>query len=493
MTVRHFSSICLLVLLATGATHAAADNSEYEDFVWSSLAPQKGGLSADQAAAAAVRTAPIMSQREAEIEAVRAENAGSLSSYYPNVRLLASYRRTKALEFNFSSGVAVGAQAPGALTVGACPTGAQNCVLDGAGAQVLAVAAEPFSTPQNNYTLTATLSVPVTDLLGLVSARRSSAADIDVATFKKREEAARVATNARIAFYDWVRSKAQHAVAARSLKGAQARLADATLGVSAGTVTRADALALRSLVAASRIAVAEAESFQRVAKHALVISTGLRGPLRVGEDLRSSGPTAASLGTLRELIARGQENRVEIMGAKRLSDATRHAAQTARIQYFPRIEGVASATHANPNPASFPPGPRWSSNWYLGVNATWEFDRFFNTRATVRQLDATFATASALQRNLERAIELEVRGAWEEWTRADTAARISKGQMRAAAANYQQRVLLFRGGESTSTDVVEAEVQRHDATLKNVNARINRRIALVRLQHAAGLKNGDRQ
>ena len=82
---------------------------------------------------------------------------------------------------------------------------------------------------------------------------------------------------------------------------------------------------------------------------------------------------------------------------------------------------------------------------------------------------------------------MEVRAAWQEWQRADAADKISATESKAAEALHEQRLILFQGGEATSTEVVEAELQRTNAALRKVNSRIDKRIALARLRRAAAL------
>ena len=44
----------------------------------------------------------------------------------------------------------------------------------------------------------------------------------------------------------------------------------------------------------------------------------------------------------------------------------------------------------------------------------------------------------------------------------------------------------YRAGEATTTDVIEAESERVNATLQGVNAHIDLRIAATRLAYATG-------
>ncbi|MCG5051656.1 MAG: TolC family protein [Myxococcales bacterium] len=459
-------------------------------YVWQAVAPEAGGFSVEQAVASAQQAAPSLGAADADVEATVARNRQTLSRYVPRLGARASYLRKNPLTFDFSGGAAsVGAANQGTLGVGACPPGTPgSCVVDSSGVPVNALVPPPLAIPVDNYSLQLDLSVPFSDyVLALNPAVRAARADETAARLRRAAEADNVAVNARIAYYDWARARAQVALAQRSVASAQARQADARLGLAAGTITKADALGIENLVTTSRVALAQAESFLRLAGQNLLVTTQWKGALVPGEDLSLPTPAVHTLGRLEDLIKKAQEERLE-MRALRTSAAAAHHAETGALSgLFPRVDGVANVTHANPNQAFFPPSPVWNTSWYVGVNVSWQLDLFLNARAQRRELDATTKTLLAQHEAMARAIEMEVRSAWEEWQRAEASTELAASEIAATLAMYEQRTALFRGGEATSTDVTEAEVQRQNAALRLVNAAIDKRIALARLRRAAAL------
>jgi len=423
------------------------------------------------------------------VNASLARTSKTLSRYVPNVTIGGSVSRKNLTEFNFGGGASVGALNEGLLTVGTCPGGgAATCVLDSQGQPVGAVAGQAFETPRNTYSIDATLSVPFSDyVLALAPARKGARADEKAARLRKDAEVQTADVNARIAYYDWVRAQAQLAIAQASLASSDARVGDATIGLDAGTVTSADALGLQSLAASARLSVAQAESFLRLAEQNLRITTQYTGPLQLGEDLSKEPPSIESLGTLDELIRHGQTYRSESRALGKSVASMKHAVKGSEANLYPRLDGFVNVVHANPNQAFFPPTNEWNTSWTVGLNVSWKLDGYLNTKAQIRELDANAAVLRAQSMSLDRAIELEVRSAWEEWQRASATAGIATAELAAAEAMHEQRVLLFAGGEATSTDVVEAEIQRANATYRKVNASIDKRVALARMRRAAAL------
>ncbi|MCP4445361.1 MAG: TolC family protein [Myxococcales bacterium] len=461
----------------------------YESSVWAQLAPVATGFTAVDAAESAKSSSPRGALAAAEVEVALAKSRQTLSRYVPNLTVTGSASRKNLTEFNFGSGASVGALNEGPLTVGMCPGGAgNNCVLDSQGMPVGAVAGQAFETPRNTYSLDATLSVPFSDyVLALAPARKGARANEQSARLRQEAELQTADVNARIAYFDWVRAQAQLAIAEASQASSRARVEDARIGLEAGTVTSADALGLESLAASTKLGVVQAQSFLRLAEQNLRITAQYDGPLAIGEDLSAKAPSIESLGTLDELVAHGQKHRAESRALQASESAMKFAVDGANANLYPRIDGFVNVTHANPNQAFFPPSGEWNTSWMVGLNLSWRLDGYLSTKALVRELDANASVLVAQSSSLDRAIEMEVRSAWEEWQRASATAGIAKVELAASEAMHEQRILLFQGGEATSTAVVEAEIQRANATYRKVSASIDKRVALARMRRAAAL------
>ncbi len=478
-----------LLLPTTLNAQEATSPTNLEDRVWARLTPIATGFTSAKAAESAQESAPSVVLADAEVEVAIAKTRQTLSRYVPNVTVTGSISRKNLTEFNFGNGASVGALNEGPLTVGMCPTGGgANCILDSQGVPVAAVAAQPFATPQNTYSVDASLSVPFSDyVLALSPARKGAEANERAARLRKEAELQTAGVNARIAYFDWVRAQAQLAIAEASLASSEARVEDATIGLDAGTVTSADALGLQSLAASAKLGVMQAQSFLRLAEQNLRITAQYDGPLQLGEDLSSEPADMSSLGTLEELIKHGQKHRAESRALRKSEIALKHGVDGANANLYPRLDGFVSVTHANPNQAFFPPSNEWNTSWVVGLNLSWRLDGYLNTKAQVRELKANANVIRAQSSSLNRAIELEVRSAWEEWQRASATTKIAATELAAAEAMHEQRILLFQGGEATSTAVVEAEIQRANATFRKVNASIDKRVALARMHRAAAL------
>ena len=485
----------MAVFLSLSSQAMGQDASEipaYSDRVAQAMVVVPGGLTADAAAQRAVTSAPSVDTRLAEIDLSKASQSSTLARYVPQLTLTASVTRNNRIDFDFGGGgLAVGALNPGQLSVGACSDGSgNNCVVDAMGSPVGAVASEPFDIPRNNYSLQAQLNVPISDyLLQLPSARRASAADLSAANHRLENERGKVGHDARLAYYEWLRARAQVAIADESLVSVRARLADARVNLAGGTVAPADVLQIESLEASSQVAIVNAKSYEELARQNLGTLMGVESiEFKVGEDVLASD-LAPIEEDLQVLIAGAKKRRHDLRSLAASETSAVEAASSASTGLYPRLDAFGTVNHANPNQQFFPPEDAWKTSWSIGLSASWGLDRFFTSRAQRNELRANAKIFASQLRSAQRGATIEITVAWQEWKRASASVKLSEIDLKAAEASYGQRVALYRAGEATTSEVVAAEVQRFDASLRSINSRIDLRVARAKLRRAAALES----
>jgi outer membrane protein TolC len=87
---------------------------------------------------------------------------------------------------------------------------------------------------------------------------------------------------------------------------------------------------------------------------------------------------------------------------------------------------------------------------------------------------------------LYRGIEMEVASAYQELRRAKSAIDINTKTLQIAEAVYMQQSVLYSAGELTTTDLIAAETDRLNASLRSLNAQIDLRVARLKLLRASG-------
>jgi outer membrane protein TolC len=450
------------------------------------LAPQPGGLTAAQVADRTSASSTSVQQRLAEVDIARARVAQTTAQFFPTLTLRASYTRLSPVSAGFGGGALVGAGSPGLLSVGACPGGAGQCVLDGQG-QPVGAQAVAINAVEDNYALTATLVVPISDyILRLSNATAGASANRRATELQVKAERLKVRADAQALFYEWLRALARVAIAEKSLERTRARVKDSGPQFELGTITRADVMRLEALQASTEQVLIEAQSFRDLTQRQLAILMDDESPAgyRVGEDV--STPLAPLPGRMDTLTTSALRRRLELRALQESERAARKSASAVRIGAYPRVDATADILYANPNQRYFPPQERWRATWSAGVAATWTFGDAFNFSAQARELEANARALRAQREAIADGIRQEVAQQYLARAQAEGALNSAGREVAAAQEAYRVAIDLYRVGRATTTEVIEAETDLLAARLNEINARLQKRIAEVRLRHAVG-------
>lgn len=451
------------------------------------LTPVAGGLTADQVARRTVASSATVRAKLAEVEAAEAKVTQTAVQFFPRVTLKATYTRLSPVSSGFGSGALVGAGNPGLLTVGACPGGVGQCVLDSQG-QPVGAAAFSIESLQNNYALSAQLAVPISDYVTrLSSAIAGSKAGKRSAQLAHKAERLKVQSDARTLFYTWVLAKGQVSVAEKSLERVRARKKDAEAAYSLGTISKADLMRLEALVANTELSVKEAQTFEKLSKDRLGIVMGEKTPQQhqIGEDVLAPARSGVQ-GNVDQLVNEALSRRLELKALQASSSALHHGASAASAGKWPRLDALAEITYANPNQRYFPPTNRWDSTWSAGLSATWTLNEVFGGAASTKELEANARSVEAQRSALSDGIRQEVIAAYLDREKSRVAVQTSARAVKAAEEAYRVATDLYRVGRATTTELIDAESDLLQARLGVLSANVGLRVAEVRLRHAVG-------
>jgi len=431
--------------------------AEFANPLTEAFQPVAGGLTAEVIASKATEASLDVAIAEADIAKAAAQLDQTMINFIPSVSVSASYTRLSYAEANFGSddemadgGFIVGAATEGPIVVGPCPGGMGQCVVDSAG---LPIGAAPFDTsafafeiPLNSFSLEAKLAVPISDyILSLVPARRGSIATRRAAELAHKASTIKAQTDAQLAYYNWLRSVAQVTVAADSLERSRARLVDAESALAAGVASKADVLRLDAVVARGEVFVAEAQAFKALSEQNLRVM--LNDPdlrFTVGEDVWAMPSDIPRSQNLDKLVREAHENRLELKSVQQNSKAVHEGIKATRAQYFPRLDGFANATYANPNQRFFPATNEWNGSWAIGVQLSYSINQAAQASAKIREYKATRRTVDLNAEKLKRGITLEVTQAFLDRKKAMTNIVLNERAAQASEEGYRVATDLFR-------------------------------------------------
>jgi outer membrane protein TolC len=457
-----------------------------EDDAAQVLQPSAGGLTADAVGRRTISNSHTVKARLAELDAARAKLNQTTAQFLPRLTLRAAYTRLSPVSSGFGTGALVGAQNPGLLQTGPCPTGVGTCVLDSQG-QPVGAAAFSIESLDDAYSLSATLNVPISDyVLRLSNAAKGASASRRAAELQVKAEKLKVKTDAQALYYDWLRAKARVAIAEKSLERTRARVKDARPAYELGTITKADLMRLEALAANTEQIVVEATTYRNLAERQLAIVMGYKTPrsFAVGEDV-SVAPRALG-GGLETLTNEAVANRIELRALSETERALKLGAKALDSGKWPRLDAFGEATYANPNARYFPQRREWNATWAVGIAATWTVGDTFLNSAAASEVEANARALSAQRSALADGIRQEVAAHYLGRERSSGALKAARRSVAASEEAYRVAVELYRVGKATTTELIDAETDLLSARLNEINARIELRISEVRLRHAVG-------
>jgi outer membrane protein len=410
------------------------------------------GLTADQAATRAAAASPDVWRKAAEIEAAISEVDAAKLQRLPRVTYTLSYTRLSDID--------QGELAPG----------------------------KPIPVLLNKYSAEMKAVIPLSDqvlrLPNLIAAAKDGERAARIA---KHETELAAGTDARLAYYEWVRAQLQLVISQRQLAQVAATLDRVRALAGAQKVSRADLLRVESEHAQAEQTVDRFVAIAGLREEALriMIGAGPEEQLAVGEDLRDT-LTAPQPASLDDLVAKATRQRLEFRRLQLGLDANHEQSLAERANQLPKLSAFVSTSYANPSDRAFPPEDEFTSNWMIGAQLTWSFNDVLTAGTTKHRLRAEASALRADRASLTHAARLEVLSAQQDVALAHAALATSHKGLVAAEEGYRVRKAQLDAERATAVELVDAETELTRARIAALDARIDLRIAITRLDHALG-------
>jgi len=443
----------------------------------SALKAGAGGLTAEQVARRAAESSVDARVKQRVVDAAEARRQEAEAGYLPRLTGTARYSRLSPvapIEFAPPGVSFVVKGTPGPI---------------GALSDLSAFPFPPIPTPVNQYAFQASLTVPLSDYVFRVS-RAIAAATHSARAARVDEQAARlrVAAEARVVYYQWIRARGQSLVAAQALEQARAHLHDAQQMLAAGVVSRADTLRAESQVKSIELLQTRTLNLVELTEEQLRIVMHDEGAhhFDIGEDVTAALPPRPGDANLVRLQDEAFDHRLELRALDETAGSVREMGQVARAAQYPRLDLAGNALYANPNQRIFPLRDQFDSTWDASVQLSWTPTDIPGSRASSAVYAAQEAQIIAQRQALLDGLRLEVTQAYQLQREAEVALATSLQGSLAAEESARVRRDLFRNGKATLVEVNDAEGELTRSRMEVVNAHIDARIARVRLDHAVG-------
>ena len=441
------------------------------------LQPHPGGLMAGQVGSRAAATSYNAKASEEALRGAAARVDQAWASFLPRLQVVGKYTRlsdfTAPNVFKFPGALVV-AQQPGAI---------------GAGNPGIGVPAN-FSFPffvLDNWLFQAGLTIPISDyLLRTDQSYTAATHSQEAARWDVVGARANSLTNGEVAYYNWLRARGGVIIAIQALNDQRTHLKDARNQFAVGNASRADVLRAETAVSSAELAVERAKNLMDLSEKQMRVAVHAADEevFQPGEDLEA--PVSPVQGNLKEMTSEALTNRAEVKSADANAEAARQLAAASKAGRYPNFSAFADGILGNPNPRYIPPSNDFNTTWDLGAQITWSPNDILTANGSVTDNESRAAAIIANRDAVRDSIEVEVTQSFQAVREADFA--IESGTREQASAEEAYRVAreLFNNGRGTSTTLTDAETDVTRARLDLLNAKVDARVARIRLDHSLG-------
>ncbi len=345
----------------------------------------------------------------------------------------------------------------------------------------------PFPQLLNQYGVRASISVPITDyFLAILPGYRAAGVSAELARYQSEAQRVVDALRARETFLGLARVEAAAHVAEEAVSLLKAHIDELEALFAAAQVTKADVMQARAQLAEAEVGRDRLNGAVDVTRASLreILHLDESSPIEIGENLDARDPVP--IPDVAELRTQAMTERAEVQGLKRLAALHRHQELAAQGGRWPRLAVVAGLDYANPNARSLLQEDEFSASWDMAVVLNWSPNDVITggIRASEAAVEAQRALADL--DDLRERIAIQVTQAVSDLRVATSSIRSAQEGVFAAREAWRVQRDLLAAGESTPNDVLDAEVALRRAQLSLIDARIDVRVALARIEYAGG-------
>jgi outer membrane protein TolC len=438
-------------------------------------------LTAEGAAAAAVKTSKTIAVDQAKLKAAAAQVDAAWDNYWPRLSFTARYTRLSPID-----PPRLGTDAVRSVVT----TAPNGTVITSVGPSTpLIAASSSFAFPVilDQYTFQTSLLVPLSDYVFRTWAQHESAlASLDAAKWNAEVTRSAAAADAKVAFYNYLRARGAVLIAKSAVAQASAHLKDMKNRLDAKVVTVADVARVEAGLASAELSVIKTENLVMIteANLRMLMHVGDEEAFSIGEDLDAELPKLD--GELPKLKSAAFARRPELKAMDAQIASLEKTEKVVVASVYPRLDAIGNFTYANPNQRIFPQEEKFKATWDVSVQVSWSPNDAQIASDQKKVVSSNVGVLRAAREQIVDGLSLDVTNAFTHVREAEASVVATKVELRAAEEAYRVRKEQFGLGSTTSALLIDAEADVTRARLNHLNARVDLRIARVQLKKSVG-------
>jgi outer membrane protein TolC len=339
----------------------------------------------------------------------------------------------------------------------------------------------------NVWTARATMRIPVSEyFLGLAD-RYESAQHLEAfSKLQRQAEQNDLVYEVTSTYYDLARAIANRRLSTHRVAQLEKFVAEIDVLVQGGELGTVDLAQAKARLSGARAAEHRAKATQKVTEDALRVLLHIPpdAPVGVADDLLATIPVPPE--GIEPLVLAALRDRPEARALQALITANEHTRDAVAHARYPTLSILGDVTFANPNQRYVPPEAEFNTTWAVGVELAWSPTELATQNQNLSDRALEVVRARQDLESLRGRIAIDVVTAYENAHAANGAIETSRAAVESADETYRVRNALFRAGEGTSRQVLDAEIDLRTAQLQWVDDVLGAHLARAALQRAIG-------
>ncbi len=339
----------------------------------------------------------------------------------------------------------------------------------------------------NNYYLRLSLQQPLFTGLKLISSKKAAEYNFNAAESDYSKEMNDAAMNIHTSFWNYYKAIEIKNILEKSIDQIEEHLKDTKNFLENGLVTQNDYLKLQVQYSNIKLQLIEAENNLEIARAVFNKTIGL--PLESRTEIVEDDLTANDIHyNFDDLIKEAKQNREEIESLSYRLKATEENITSAKAGWFPSVYLTGNYYYSNPNTRFQPLQDKWNDAWDVGVTLSWDVWDWGSTKSKTTQAEELSIQTQTSLEKLNDNIEIEVYQTYLNLIKSKEKVDVSKLSLEQASENYRITSEKYKEQLATSTDLIDAETSKLQATTNLTASLIDFNLAKVRLEKAVGRK-----
>lgn len=304
---------------------------------------------------------------------------------------------------------------------------------------------------QFTWSASLTLTQPLTPLWQVYHGYKASQLGVDAARTQVTQAEREQARGAAVAYFRVLQARGALDTAEQSVARLEAQVERLEALITGGLATPADKLRIEVALAATKQQVSQARAGVRLSRAALAVAIGGSPQEPVDAQAIPNIVLPAPPEDPGSVIDDAIEARPEIQQLKLRMEQLDRVVQVQRGSHLPQLVAMAQYSHSEGQ------GLAGSDSAFVGLSLNWDIWKWGANKYTIDEAELQRLQLNSTYLEATRGISLQVQAAWFDLQSAVEAYEVASQAVAMAEEAYRIESVRYEAGQSTPTDLLDAQ------------------------------------